>query len=154
MTVQKDLHKRFPFLAILLCFLPSLIFFLHDDTKWAILSLSLIPFFLICRDLYLLFLSEQGRRLHEVYEHLTEGEREHLKQLSITIGMAAGSFVGLSFVGTSLILRYMVGVLDYAYYILAFLVFASITLTLRRKAIMRFISSTEYARKKGWDNEL
>ena len=77
MIEEKDLWKCIPFLI-----LPSLIFFFIGDTRWAVLSLGLIPLFVIGWDTYILYFSEEAKRMREIWKHLTETEQRQLKKLA------------------------------------------------------------------------
>jgi Zn-dependent protease with chaperone function len=132
----------------------SLMFFLLGDTKWAIIALGLIPLFFICWGLSILL---SGQRLREIEHHMTETERQQFNELAKTYGIKVGLFFSVPMGATYFILSYIIGVKNYAYYIVAFGVFFLIWLPFglwHRKKMIRFALSTEYAKEKGWDKEL
>ncbi len=128
------------------------LFLLLGDTKWALISLCLIPIPFICWGLSLLF---AGHRLREIAAHMTVPEHKHYKKLAETYGRKAG-FLAVGFFATYFILSYILGVKNYIYYILAFTLFILVGLpyALRhRKEMIRYAYSTKYAKEKGWNNE-
>jgi hypothetical protein len=146
---QKHIWIWFPLLI-----LPSLVFLQLGITRWAILSLGLIPLSIIAWDLYIMYLSEEARKVREIWKNLTESELQQLKKLSVSYGGKGVALFGAGAGGSYGILRTVFGIDDTAYIVLAELfVFAILVPFERRwrKPIIHFAFSTEYAKGKGWE---
>jgi len=149
MAAQKDIWKIIPFFV-----LPAVFLFLLGDTKWALISLGLIPLVFICWELSAIF---SDKRLSEIQKHMTEEERQQYTEMAKKYGMKMGVFFAVPMGAIYFILFYAVRLKPSAYYFIPFALFLLIVIPfgLRfRKTIMRFALSTIYAKEKGWDKEI
>ena len=148
MAQYKRILKFIPLLI-----LPSAIFFFLGHTKWAILSLGLIPLFVLHWEAYISLCSDEAKKLREISKRLTDAEQRQFKKLSRVYGAKCGVLFGVTPAGMNLILGGVFGVEDLLYLIMGMLVGLVIVfpLTLRfRKSLAHFLSSTEYAKEQNW----
>lgn len=149
MAAQKNMWKIIPFFV-----LPSVLFLLLGDIKWALISAGLIPLAFICWGLSAFF---SDKRLDEIHKHMTEEERKHFTEMAKGYGKKIGFFFAVPMGATYFILFYVVRLEPSAYYIIPFALFLLIVIPLGlsfRKSMIRFALSTKYAKDKGLEVDI
>jgi len=147
MAAVKDIWKIIPFFVV-----APLFFFLLGDTKWALISLALIPLVFICWGLSVFF---SDKSVSEIGKHMTEEERRHFAETGNKYGRKL-AFLAVFMGATYFTLFYLVRLELSAYYIIPFALFALIAFLLGlrfRKEMRRFASAARRARERGRKKE-
>ena len=146
---SRDIWKILAFLLPV-----PVLFLLLGDTKWALISLCLIPIPFIFWALSVVLI---GQKRREIMKHMTEAERDEARRLAKTYGRRVGWLFAVPAAAIYVILSEIIGVRNPVYYLFLFAAFLLIWLPYglhNLKKMNRFLFSTGYAREKGWDSEL
>jgi hypothetical protein len=146
--------KSIPFLIVLLSILPSTIFFFLGHTRGAILSLGLIPLFVLCWEMHIILFSDEAKTLQRISNNLTETEHRQFRKLSGIYGAKCGALFGTTAAGVPLLLlKGVFGIEDLPYLIMGVIATLAVMcpFALRfQKPLIDFALSTEYAKEQGW----
>ena len=130
--------------------LPSLLLLASGDTKAALLTIGLIPFFFICWGLSILW---AGKDLRDISRHLTETEREQSIRLAQLYGGKVGLFIAVPFATVCGFFYAFLVIRTILPYVLLFCFFMTIGapfVILHRKKTKAFMFSTDYAKQHGY----